>query len=93
MASFVPEPIEKCAVWAASPSSTTLPRCQLSLRTSRKLVHSERLLMSRWPCSSSANSASQACSDSASSIASKPSRRHVCSGHSTIHVLVCSSKG
>ena len=68
MASFVPDPIEKCAVWAASPSSTTLPRCQLSLRTSRKLVHSERLVMRRWPFSSSENSASHARSDSASSI-------------------------
>ena len=93
MASFVPEPIEKCAVWAASPSSTTLPRCQLALRTSRKLVHNERLVISRWPRSSSANSASQADSDSASSIASKPNRRHVGSGHSMIHVLVYSSKG
>ena len=37
MASLVPEPIEKCAVWAASPSSTTLPWCQRRLRTVGKL--------------------------------------------------------
>ena len=58
-----------------------------------KLVHSERLPSSRWPASSSANSASHAASDSASSIASKPSARQVCSGHSTIQVLVRSSNG
>ena len=33
IASLVPEPIEKCAVCAASPSSTTLPCRQVSLRT------------------------------------------------------------
>ena len=33
IASFVPEPIEKCAVCAASPSSTTFSWCQCSLRT------------------------------------------------------------
>jgi hypothetical protein len=32
----VPDPIEKCAECAASPSSTTLPTCRLSQRTSRK---------------------------------------------------------
>ena len=60
MASFVPEPIEKCAVWAASPSSTTLPRCQLCVAHEQE-ARPQRAVAScsRWPCSSSANSASQ----------------------------------
>src|SRR5919106_2568853 len=33
MASLVPEPMVKWAVWAASPSRTTLPWCQLGQRT------------------------------------------------------------
>jgi hypothetical protein len=41
---LVPDPIEKCAECAASPSRTTLPTCPLSQRTSRKWVHGDRLL-------------------------------------------------
>ena len=39
IASLVPEPIEKCAVCAASPSSTTFPWRQNALRTVTKLIH------------------------------------------------------
>jgi hypothetical protein len=56
MASFVPEPTEKCAVCAASPSSTTLPCRQLSFRTVVKLIHRELLPSTVWPASRSANS-------------------------------------
>jgi len=41
MASLVPEPIEKCAVCAASPSSTTLPSRQVRHLTVLKVVHRE----------------------------------------------------
>ena len=41
MASLVPEPMEKWAVCAASPTSTTFPSCQRSLRTVWKLSHLE----------------------------------------------------
>ena len=43
MASLVPEPIEKWAVWAASPSSTMLSWNQRSLRTVVKLTQRELL--------------------------------------------------
>ena len=42
IASFVPEPIEKCAVCAASPSRTTLPSCHVSFVTFGKSSQSER---------------------------------------------------
>ena len=42
IASFVPDPIVKCAVWAASPMSTMRSRCHDSQRTVTKLVHTER---------------------------------------------------
>src|SRR2546425_7533855 len=57
MASFVPDPTEKCAVWAASPSSTTFSWCQCSVRSVPKLRHTERFVSSRRPASSSRNNA------------------------------------
>ena len=50
MASLVPEPMEKCAVCAASPSSTTFRCRQVWHRTVVKLTHRE-LLANRlcWP--------------------------------------------
>ena len=59
IASFVPEPIEKWAVWAASPTSTTLSELQWRLRTVVKLIHLELLAISSWPSSASANSSRQ----------------------------------
>ena len=49
MASLVPEPIEKCAVCAASPSRTTLPCRQVWQRTVVKEVHRELLATRPWP--------------------------------------------
>ncbi len=46
IASFVPLPIEKCAVCAASPSSTTFPRRQNGLRTVTKLIQRVRFSIS-----------------------------------------------
>ena len=51
MASLVPEPMEKCAVCAASPSRTTLPSCQRSQRSVAKLIQRELLASSAWPSS------------------------------------------
>ena len=48
MASLVPEPIEKCAVCAASPSRTTLPCRQLWQRSVPKLIHLELLACTAW---------------------------------------------
>src|SRR5215469_13262994 len=47
IASLVPDPMEKCAVWAASPSSTTFPALHRSFLTVVKLIHRE-LLTSSW---------------------------------------------
>ena len=47
IASFVPEPIEKCAVCAASPISTTFPACQDAQRSVGKARQIERFVMSR----------------------------------------------
>ena len=56
IASLVPEPIEKCAVCAASPSSTTLSCTQCSLRTVVKLIQRELFAITSCPSSTSANS-------------------------------------
>ena len=53
MASLVPEPMEKCAVCAASPSSTTLPSRQVPQRTVAKLSQRELLASSACPSSTS----------------------------------------
>ena len=58
MASFVPEPMEKCAVCAASPSSTTLPFRQLPLEMVTKVCHLELFSRTRCPSSRSPISSS-----------------------------------
>jgi hypothetical protein len=50
---LVPEPIEKCAVWAASPSRTRFPSRQRSLRTVTKLIQRVRFSTSSYPNSAS----------------------------------------
>ncbi len=93
MASLVPEPIEKCAVCAASPTSTVAPALQSLQRSSLKASHTERLDSSSCPSSTGAKSSRQnarlSCSDSVSS----PARRHVSSRVSTMNVLVPASNG
>jgi hypothetical protein len=93
MASLVPDPMVKWAVWAASPSRTTLPWCQLWQRTVTKLIHSDRLDSSLCPPSSGANSSWQAAMLSSSPAWSSPAARQVASVHSTMNVLVSASKG
>ena len=96
MASLVPEPMEKCAVCAASPSSTTLPCRQRSLRTVPKLTHRELFSSTSWPSRMSANSSPDqrgrllvglAGSQAAAASAAKPARRHTLSFISTMNVL------
>nr|WP_308076565.1 FAD-dependent monooxygenase [Streptomyces hydrogenans] len=57
IASLVPEPTVKCAVWAASPRRTAFPSDQRALRTIRKVAHRLRLPSSlcppRWSAKSS----------------------------------------
>ena len=95
MASLVPEPMEKCAVWAASPSRTTLPSCQRALRTVRKLSHLELLVRIWWPRNSSAKislirptaySSLAPGGKSSCSVLSNPAARHTCSCISTMNV-------
>ena len=55
MASRVPEPIDGCAVRNASPIKTIFLTCQFSLSTRRQRRQIERLLISGFPPSVSAN--------------------------------------
>ncbi len=95
MASLVPDPIEKCAVCAASPSSTTLPSYQRSLRTVVKFSQRELLVRTRWPASSAAKisairptaySSDSPGPNSRPAVRSKPARRHTSSCISTMKV-------
>ena len=72
MASLVPEPTEKCTVWAASPTSTTFPCDQRSLRTVGKLRQRDRFLRIGCPRSSSAKSRSVKATVSSSGASAKP---------------------
>ena len=95
-ASRVPEPIEKCAVAAASPISTTFPCDQFSQSTRGKLIHAEPRMcrafeISSWPPSSSAKSRSQVAIVSSCDISPKPNVAQVSSEHSTMKVAVSAS--
>ena len=86
IASLVPEPIEKCAVALASPTSTALSFTQVLLVMVGKLRQSERLAISAWPSSSSANTRSSTGSISVSLSLSKPKLRQVSSSVSITQV-------
>ncbi len=58
IASFVPDPIQKCAVCAESPSSTTFPACHAAHFSVAKPIHFELFGSSRQPCNTSAKSRS-----------------------------------
>ena len=98
----VPDPIEKWAVWAASPTRTTscspalggftcLPlatrQCHDRLRTVTKVRHSDSLDRSRCSPSQGAKRSWQKARLSASLIVSSPAERHAASGDSTMNVL------
>ena len=101
-ASLVPEPMEKCAVWAASPISTTgawpLWCTQWPHTTRGKRIHWAEprrwlaLEINGWPSSWSAKSFSQKAMASSFSMVSRPAARHTSSGASTMKVEVLSSK-
>ena len=108
IASLVPEPIEKCAVWAASPMSTTFWCRQVSLRTVPKLTHFE-LFANTSTCpepvegsSTSAKSSHTRAIDfssdspgarSAGASSAKPARSHTSSCISMMNVLPVASYG
>ena len=77
MARRVPEPTEKCAVWAASPTSTTLSADQRAFATVGKRRHSDRLQISSWPSSTSAKRRDRKRAVSSSPTRSMPARRQV----------------
>lgn len=95
MASFVPEPMEKCAVWAASPSRTVRPSDHCSQRTVRKRDQRDLLPANECPPSVAEKTFSRyrsatssvAPASRTSMVASKPARRHVASSVSTRNVL------
>src|SRR5215213_4418360 len=93
IASLVPDPIEKCAVCAASPSSTVAPALQSRQRSSLKASHTERFDSSSCPSSTPANSSRQNARLSCSDNSSSPARCHVSARVSTMNVLVPSSNG
>ncbi len=96
MASLVPEPMEKCAVAAASPISTMLRYDHFSQSTRGKLSHAEPRMcdafeIKRWPPRYLAKIRSQVRHDSSWLIAPKPNFCHVSSEHSTMNVAVSAS--
>ena len=98
MASLVPDPMEKCAVCAASPNSTMLSLYQRSHSTRLNLIHTAEprrclaLEISGWPSSKSANSRSQNAMDAGISNLSRPAFNQVLSGVSTMNVDISSLK-
>lgn len=87
-ASLVPEPMEKWAVWAASPSSTVLPWDQRSLTTVRKAIQAELLPRRGRPPRASAKIFAHWSVDCASSQVSRPAARQTSSRISMMTVLV-----
>src|SRR5690606_21987957 len=84
----VPEPIEKCAVRKASPTSTYLPADQRALWIIGKRRQCDLLITSEAPCSSSANTSSQYRFESSSLMSAKPIRSNVGASTSTRKVLI-----
>ena len=104
MASLVPEPMEKCAVCAASPSSTTFRCRQVPHRTVVNVVHRELFANSSCPPSTSAHrpriisiDASSLCPGGSPAARSaggpNPARRHTSSCISRMKVLARSLYG
>ena len=103
IASLVPEPIEKCAVCAASPSRTTLSCTQCSLRTVVKLIQRELFAITSCPSSTSANSSriwsidfwsdSPGAHDAVGVARRSPAASHTAEVISTMNVLPVASNG
>jgi hypothetical protein len=86
MASFVPEPIEKWAVWAESPTRAMFPWRQDPQRMIGNERQRERFLRRRCPASSFAKSFSQKAIVASSVAFSSPAFRHAASVVSTMNV-------
>ena len=107
IASFVPEPIEKWAVCAASPRITTAPLpgsawTQCSLRTVVNEIQRELLAITSWPPRMSSNSSRISAIDfssdspgaqSRSAKSAKPARRQTSLVISTMNVEPVASNG
>ncbi len=101
IASLVPEPMEKWAVWTASPISTTgtarssaagaTSALQRSQATVGKVRQIERLATRGWPARKSPKTSSQNATVRASPASTRPAARQVASAHSTIQVAMPSS--
>ena len=101
-ASLVPDPMEKCAVCAASPTSATFPATQCSLRTTPKESQPELFPTKPCPSSRPAKTSSQNCIDRSSfspglrgtaANSARPARRQVSSSVSTMKVERSPSNG
>ena len=86
IASRVPDPTEKCAVWAASPTSTTFPADQRAFAIVGNRRHSDLLHISGCPSSSSSKSRARKRAVSSSLAASIPALRQVSSVASAMKV-------
>src|ERR1700733_11466151 len=95
MASLVPDPIEKCAVCAASPNKTTRSERHERFRTVTKLIHLELLANTDRPCNADANVSRQNWTPASSETPgarepagteSNPARRQTSSPISTMNV-------
>src|SRR5215469_8150563 len=96
MASLVPEPMEKCAVAAASPISAILRYDHCSHKTRGKFSQAEpriwlALDIKLWPPRYLAKMRSQSREFSSWLIAPKPNFSHVASEHSMMKVAVSAS--
>src|ERR1700758_4258753 len=96
MASLVPEPIEKCAVAAASPISAMLRYDHFSQSTRGKFSQAEPRIwaafdISEWPPRYLAKMRSQTREFSSLLIAPKPHFSQVASEHSMMKVAVSAS--
>ncbi|GAA3156746.1 hypothetical protein GCM10017687_88420 [Streptomyces echinatus] len=89
----MPEPMEKWAVWAASPRRTTLPCDQWSLTTVRKVVQAELFERRGRPPRVSAKILAQRSTDSCGVAVSKPAARQTSSRISTMTVESPAVKG
>lgn len=92
-ASLVPEPMEKCAVWAASPMRTVFPCDQCSLTTVRKVSQEEWWERSGRCPRASAKILAHCRVDSAGSQVSNPAARQTSSRISTMTVEAWGEKG
>ncbi len=96
-ASLAPDPMEKCAVWAASPIRTMLSLTQVRFPTRTKVIHWEprgwrALDISRWPWRCWAKTLSQKATLSSGPADSSPAFAQVSWCVSTMKVERRSSK-